>query len=254
MTDDGSKLSKVAKAREATRGALRMGARANLKRKIADKNAAHDPTGARFERREAEAMAREARERLALSTYSAEPPMVGSGGELVPPRELQPDRPWITETVRDAPDMVNAMASLQRLELATDAGALDLAVDAADSIKAANSFGKMLAHQLAAAHKLAMELAGRAAIHAANSEYAHLGAGIRLQHGIEAGRMAASAARMMAAFQQGLLTLDRLRNGGRQTVVVQHVKVADGGQAVVAGGDLKPGRRRKRDGGRRAES
>src|SRR4051812_9315910 len=28
---------------------------------------------------------------------------------------------------------------------------------------------------------------------------------------------------------------DRLRNGGRQTVVVQHVSVADGGQAVVAG-------------------
>ncbi len=29
--------------------------------------------------------------------------------------------------------------------------------------------------------------------------------------------------------------LDRLRNGGRQTVVVQHVNVAEGGQALVAG-------------------
>ena len=32
-----------------------------------------------------------------------------------------------------------------------------------------------------------------------------------------------------------LLTLERLRNGGKQTVVVQHVAVAEGGQAVVAG-------------------
>ena len=31
------------------------------------------------------------------------------------------------------------------------------------------------------------------------------------------------------------LVLDRLRNGNRQTVVVQHVAVSDGGRAVVAG-------------------
>jgi hypothetical protein len=51
----------------------------------------------------------------------------------------------------------------------------------------------------------------------------------------EAARSAGAAARLLDAFQRGALALDRLRNGGRQTVVVQHVSVAEGGQAVVAG-------------------
>ena len=41
--------------------------------------------------------------------------------------------------------------------------------------------------------------------------------------------------RLMETCQRGALTLDRLRNGGRQVVQVQHVTVGDGGQAVVAG-------------------
>jgi hypothetical protein len=44
-----------------------------------------------------------------------------------------------------------------------------------------------------------------------------------------------ASARMMQAFQEGFLTLKKARRGGRQTVVVQHVHVTDGGQAVVAG-------------------
>ncbi len=42
----------------------------------------------------------------------------------------------------------------------------------------------------------------------------------------------------MNIYQQGLLTLQKLRTGGKQTVVVQHVQhlqVSDGGEAVVAG-------------------
>ncbi len=46
--------------------------------------------------------------------------------------------------------------------------------------------------------------------------------------------MAAASTRMIEAFQRGLLTLERLRDGGKQTVVVQHVAVSEGGQAVVA--------------------
>ena len=55
--------------------------------------------------------------------------------------------------------------------------------------------------------------------------------------------MANTAARLMDAYQRGLLTLDRLRNGGRQMVTVQHVNVSAGGQAVVAGtvGGRNPG-------------
>ena len=52
---------------------------------------------------------------------------------------------------------------------------------------------------------------------------------------VEAGRMANTAARLMDTFQHGLLALERMRNGGRQVVTVQHVNVSDGGQAVVAG-------------------
>jgi tetratricopeptide (TPR) repeat protein len=40
---------------------------------------------------------------------------------------------------------------------------------------------------------------------------------------------------MMQIYQEGLLTLQKLRTGGKQTVVVQHVQVSDGGQAVIAG-------------------
>jgi hypothetical protein len=52
---------------------------------------------------------------------------------------------------------------------------------------------------------------------------------------VEATRSAHAAARASEAFQRGMLTLDRLRNGGRQNVVVQHVNVGSGAQAVVAG-------------------
>ena len=47
--------------------------------------------------------------------------------------------------------------------------------------------------------------------------------------------MANTAARLMETFQRGAMTLDRLKNGGRQTVVVQHVTVKGKGRAVVAG-------------------
>jgi hypothetical protein len=37
----------------------------------------------------------------------------------------------------------------------------------------------------------------------------------------------------MTAYQQGLLTLRKLRLGGYQRISVQHVHVSDGGQAIV---------------------
>jgi hypothetical protein len=52
---------------------------------------------------------------------------------------------------------------------------------------------------------------------------------------VEAGRMMNASARMMETFQHGLLTIAKIRSGGTQTVVVQHVNVSDGGAAVVAG-------------------
>ena len=53
---------------------------------------------------------------------------------------------------------------------------------------------------------------------------------------------------MMKTFQQGMLTLQKMRTGGRQEVLVQHVTVSNGGQAVVAG-QLAPSGRGQGSGG-----
>ena len=76
----------------------------------------------------------------------------------------------------------------------------------------------MLAHQLATAHKTAMELIGLA-------QYERDAAA-------QAKRLNA-AARFMGIYQQGLLTLCKLRQNGQQRIMVQYVNVSDGGQAVV---------------------
>jgi hypothetical protein len=54
----------------------------------------------------------------------------------------------VVNTVAD-PDYVTASASRERLELANEAGSLDLALDVADSIQAQDSLEKMLVHEMA---------------------------------------------------------------------------------------------------------
>jgi hypothetical protein len=39
----------------------------------------------------------------------------------------------------------------------------------------------------------------------------------------------------MQVYQEAFLALQKIRTGGKQTVVVQHVQVSQGGQAVIAG-------------------
>lgn len=43
----------------------------------------------------------------------------------------------------------------------------------------------------------------------------------------------AAAARCMTAFQNGLLTLRKLRQGAHQRITVQYVNVSNGSQAVL---------------------
>ena len=50
---------------------------------------------------------------------------------------------------------------------------------------------------------------------------------------IEAGRLLNASARMMDSYQHGMLTIQKVRSGGQQTVVVQHVNVGDGGRAMA---------------------
>jgi L-fucose isomerase-like protein len=154
-------------------------------------------------------------------------------------------------TVND-PSYVTAGASHDRLELAHEANVLDMALDAAETSQAANSLEMMMAHQLAAAHRSAMKLDAQLNHQAGRLNGVISPAGLTTIN-VEVARLANSTARMTGAFQQGLLTMQRLKSGGRQVVTVQRVTVEQGGQAVVAGqvtGGKRGGRSPKRQGGK----
>ncbi len=189
-----------------------------------------DPLAARFMRDDAAELEARAADALALDT----PPPVGAGGELVPAGEQIKRGGNFIDTV-ERPDTVTAAASMDRLKLVDEGiGCVALAVDTAETIQAKNSIEKMMAHQLAAAHKLAMTFAAKA-----QRLIEEDGSGWYRPptiYATEASRVANASARMMDAYQKGTLALHKLRTGGTQTVTVQHVNVSEGGQAVVTGG------------------
>ena len=167
---------------------------------------------------------------------------LGVGGELAPldtyrggPVPLNSVELHNTVT---HPNYVTADASRERLELAHKAGALETGIDAADTIQAANSLEKMLAHQMAAIHGSTMRLAeqlNRCIERMSVETYTEEGEQQRERANIQATRLAGAIGRMSGSFQQGMGTLQRIRSGGRQVVTVQHVQVNEGGQALVAG-------------------
>jgi hypothetical protein len=210
--------------------AVKMQLRAQRHRQVADHlQATGDRVGPMFERAEADRLELEADLILDPVVHATGPVRVGNGGELaIGTRAMRP----FVDTVRERPDMLAIDASQRRMELADKANVLQLGLDAATSIQASNSLEKMLAHQMAAAHTAALELQAEARdlLRAyKRSGYAHQ------QLSIEAGRLMNASARMMDAYQHGLLTLQKIRSGGTQTVIVQHVNVGDGGRAMVAG-------------------
>jgi hypothetical protein len=145
--------------------------------------------------------------------------LVRSSGEAIRPNFRLPH---IVDTLQE-PNMIGVVASEHRLDLAACVGSrvAESAVDAAQSAQASNSLEKMLCHQLAAIHRVAMKLfAGSLDI-----------SGVP----VEMARLSNAGARAMQVYQEGLLTLQKLRTGGKQMVVVQHVQVSEGGQAVIAG-------------------
>ena len=210
--------------------AVKMQLEAQKHRRVADHlEAEGDRVAPRFERAEARRLERMAELALDPIMQTTGLVTVGNGGEMAIGTKAM--RPFV-DTVRERPDMLAVDASRQRMELADAANVLTLGVDAAATIKAENSLEKMLAHQMAAAHTLAMELQ----VEARELLRMYKRTGDIHQHlSIEAGRMFNASARMMDAFQHGMLTIAKVRSGGRQTVVVQHVNVGDGGQAMVTG-------------------
>jgi hypothetical protein len=83
---------------------------------------------------------------------------IGAGRELIDIENR--DAVGMADTVAD-PDYVTASASRERLELANEAGSLDLALDAADTIQGQDSLEKMLVHQMAVLHRGMMKAAAR---------------------------------------------------------------------------------------------
>jgi hypothetical protein len=99
---------------------------------------------------------------------------------------------------------------------------------------AGNVIERMMAHQMAVMHALGMRAAAVASSELHRMKFA-TGPAARQAASVEAARQAGVAQRMFNSYQQGALARDRLRNGGRQTVVVQHVNVSGEAKAVVAG-------------------
>jgi hypothetical protein len=167
-------------------------------------------------------------------------PTVKCGEVTFVPGDSGPSRE-IADTLRD-PDAAAIEASVTRTDLLLSAQTdiVALAVDAAASAKASNSLEKMLAHQLALIHVLAMKTGARALDF--DKRQAEHGDGFKLADSIELARLAQATSRLSSAFQDGLLTLQRLRNGSAQTMTIRHVTVEAGAQAVI--GNVKPGGRR----------
>jgi hypothetical protein len=210
--------------------AVKMQLEAQKHRRVADYlEAEGDRVGPRFERAEAKRLERVAELALDPAVHATGPVTVGNGGEMAIGSKTM--RPFI-DTVRERPDMLAVDASRQRMELVQKANALTLGIDAAATIQAENSLEKMLVHQMAAAHTMAME--AQAEARELLQRYKRTGH-VYQQLSIEAGRLLNASARMMDSFQHGMLTIQKVRSGGQQTVVVQHVNVGDGGRAMVAG-------------------
>lgn len=165
----------------------------------------------------------------ANSLLKLERPPVIQGGEVVQRDALTPKRADIADTLA-RPNQFAVDASLERTSLLVQpqSDVLALGLDAAQSIKAKNSLEKMLAHQLGMLHSVSMRVMDQ---------------GMRAK-GSEGVGLLNAATRMMAAYQQGVLTVRQLRSKGKQTVVVKHVTVGPGGQAVI--GNVAPRGRRKK--------
>jgi hypothetical protein len=131
------------------------------------------------------------------------------------------------------PNMAEAHASLERYKLLLEIGCVELGQDLASTIEPRNSLERMLAGQLASVHYIALRMLARSVDH--NAHIGDFTSTWQREQNVEACRLANTAARLLSSFNEGALTLHKLRTGGKQTVVVQHVHVSEGGQAVIAG-------------------
>ena len=149
---------------------------------------------------------------MALMTPS-KPPKTGLGGEMIP--TIDQGLPGLELALRE-PDLLDVEVTIQRTQLADRAGVFEMAIEASESVRAKNSIQRMQAHQLALAHKYAMDLMADAS---------------KQRDPIIKVKLINCSARLMDAYSKGALALQRLQQGVNQIVQVQHVQV--NGQAVI---------------------
>src|SRR5262249_42240020 len=150
----------------------------------------HDVSHSVMNKLRAEAAREEGNDLLTLTS-----PVLQAGGEALA-FDPDSDRDWtssqdnIIDTLQ-RPNTISVGASEQRLVDAEAIGVLKAAVDASMSVRARNSFEKMLCHQMAAAHHFAMRWLEKAAVPGMPpAEVVRLGNG---------------ASRLMDTFQSGML-------------------------------------------------
>ena len=182
------------------RAALKMQRDAQRRRALAPD---YDPVRRDFDLGLADEMEREAQTLL----IPPEPLQTGLGGEIVPP--VEHDLPGLESTLKE-PDLLNLGASTQRADLLECTGVLELGIETAHDAQAQGSIQKMATHQMAAAHKRALELLAESA-QARDPDIAI--------------KKARASARLMDAFSRSALTLQRLQNGIGQTIQVQYMQV-----------------------------
>jgi len=147
----------------------------------------------------------------------------GSGGEVINPKVA-----GLVNTMNE-PSIAAIEASNHRTDLLTSLGndIAAMALDASDTIGAGNSLEKMLAHQMAALHEAGMQMMRRANL---MEDYG------------AAAKCMGTAIKACTAYQGALATLEKMRSDKRQHIVVQHVNVNAGGQAVVGNVSTRGGR------------
>ena len=141
------------------------------------------------------------------------PLKTGLGGEVIP--MVAQGLPGLELALKE-PDLLDVEVTIQRTQLADRAGVFEMAIEASESVKAKNSIQRMQAHQLALAHKYAMDLMADAS---------------KQRDPIIKVKLINCSARLMDAYSKGALALQRLQQGANQIVQVQHVQVH--GQAVI---------------------
>ncbi|MGG5890964.1 hypothetical protein ACLF3G_28175 [Falsiroseomonas sp. HC035] len=148
---------------------------------------------------------------------------------MAPAPEFGPDA--FQKAVQQPPDMLAAEASEQRMMLtaAVSNPALTLALEMGESIGAQTTMERNLVHQIAAMQAVGMEMLAKARRFMALMTPGAPEERQQMQS-IEAVRMVRGATRALECSQRGMLTVERLRNGGRQTVTVQYITVGMAGR------------------------